>query len=144
VHHGAKTYKPDVPFGTTCKPGESGSCEICSWCPVEIDDMALGRDQAVLTQEENFTAVIKNHIEFPLYKKRLSNILESSNETYMYLASCLYNNETDPFCPVFLLGTILNLAGESFTSLAVEGGVISVKIEWDCNLDLDFMSNCKP
>ena len=155
--HGAKRCHPEEPFGTNCKPGsslslghgvntgkctEQGTCEILAWCPVERDRKPMGNKQALLAAAENFTVLIKNHIEFPLYGMRRSNILISSNQSY--LSSCLYDNETDPFCPVFRLGTIVSLAGENFSKLAVEGAVVSVGIEWNCDLDHDFMKYCKP
>jgi predicted metal-binding protein len=48
-----------------------------------------------------------------MYKKRRSNILESSNHSY--LSSCLYNEDSDPFCPIFKLETIAEMAGENYT-----------------------------
>jgi P2X purinoceptor 4 len=108
------------------------SCEILAWCPVEIDKKPLGSKKAMLEASRNFTVLIKNQIEFPLYNKRRTNILESSNQTY--LSSCLYNNETDPFCPVFRLDTIVKLAGEEYSKISVDGAVVSVGINWDCDL----------
>ena len=81
-------------------------------------------------------------IEFPLYGRRRSNILESSNRSY--LASCLYDEDTDPFCPVFKLDTIARLAGVNFSRVAVDGSIISVRIQWDCDLDHDFWTHCRP
>ncbi len=81
-------------------------------------------------------------IEFPMYGKRRTNILESSNHSY--LSTCRYDADTDPFCPVFELGKMVELAGEDFERLSVNGGVIAVVIEWDCDLDHDFMKYCRP
>ena len=64
----------------------------------------MGKHKALLAAAENFTVLIKNPIEFPLYSKRRSNIVDSANATY--LQSCLYNEEKDPFCPVFRLVTM--------------------------------------
>ena len=136
--HGVNTGK--------CVKAVDGSgrsvCEIRGWCPVERDQPPLGPDKAVLEQAANFTVLIKNHVEFPLYGMRRSNILDSSNKTY--LASCLYNNETDPFCPVFRLRTMVESAGQKFSDIAVEGAVISVIIDWECDLDHDFKKHCRP
>ncbi|TRY75115.1 hypothetical protein TCAL_08494 [Tigriopus californicus] len=117
------------------------TCEILAWCPLEFDQQPL-KDRALLAASANFTVLIKNQIEFPLYEKRRSNILESSNSTY--LQSCLYDQETDPFCPVFKLGTIVRLANETYEDIAINGAVMSIIIHWDCNLDHDFMSRCVP
>ena len=32
----------------------------------------------------------------------------------------------------------------NYTKLAIHGAVIAIKIKWDCNLDLDFMTTCLP
>ncbi len=82
-------------------------------------------------------------IEFPKYGMRRTNILESSNTSY--LSSCTYNNETDPFCPVFRLGQLVSDAtgGKSFDEVAADGAVISVGVRWDCDLDWDFMQYCR-
>lgn len=117
------------------------TCEILAWCPLEYDEQPL-KDRALLEASANFTVLIKNQIEFPLYEKRRSNILDSSNATY--LQSCLYDEKTDPFCPVFKLGTIVSLANETYENIAVNGAVMSIVIHWDCDLDHDFMSQCVP
>lgn len=73
---------------------------------------------------------------------RRRNIMEDANKTY--LQSCHYNKASDPFCPVFRIGDIVTSAGENFTQLAVRGGVVVISIEWNCNLDWDFLEFCKP
>ena len=42
------------------------------------------------------------------------------------------------------LETIINLAGEKYSSVALTGAVISVGIDWDCDLDHDFLTHCRP
>ncbi|KAL7986656.1 hypothetical protein Chor_012939 [Crotalus horridus] len=46
-------------------------------------------------------------------------------------------------CPIFRLGDILKEAGEKFSELAVQGGIIGIEINWDCNLD-KLMHRCSP
>lgn len=75
-----------------------------------------------------------------MYRRR--NIMEDANKTY--LQTCHYHEVKDPFCPVFRIESIVNLAGENFTQLAVRGGVIVISIDWNCNLDWDFLEFCKP
>jgi hypothetical protein len=126
-----------------------------------------GTDRPLLEETADFTVLIKNFIEFPtvcyiccartsfvysdnnnyFYKKfgktfRRRNIMEDANKTY--LQSCHYNQERDPFCPVFRIEDIVSFAGENFTQLAIRGGVIVISIDWNCNLDLDFLEFCKP
>lgn len=44
------------------------------------------------------------------------------NVTSSYLKSCIYDAQTDPFCPIFRLGKIVEDAGHSFQDMAVEVG----------------------
>lgn len=44
------------------------------------------------------------------------------NITTAYLKTCTYDAKTDPFCPIFRLGTIVANAGHNFQDMAVEVG----------------------
>nr|CAH0101182.1 unnamed protein product [Daphnia galeata] len=111
---------------------------ICLSCPL------VGTDRPLLEETADFTVLIKNFIEFPMFGKtfRRRNMMEDANKTY--LQTCNFNQERDPFCPVFRIGDIVHFAGENFTQLAVRGGVIVISIDWNCNLDWDFLEFCKP
>ena len=50
----------------------------------------------------------------------MRNILP--NITTTYLKTCIYDAKTDPFCPIFRLGTIVESAGHSFQDIAIEVG----------------------
>ncbi|XP_075389990.1 P2X purinoceptor 4 isoform X2 [Tenrec ecaudatus] len=115
-----------VPFNRTVK-----TCEVAAWCPVEDDTHVP--NPAFLKAAENFTLLVKNNIWYPKFNFSKRNILPSINTTY--LKSCIYNAETDPFCPIFRLGQIVASAGHSFQDMAVEGGIMGIQIRWDCNLD---------
>ena len=54
------------------------------------------------------------------------------------------NYRLDPHCPIFRIGDIARLSGETFQNLAVNGSVVSIGIHWDCDLDYDFQRNCRP
>ncbi|CAN8016786.1 unnamed protein product, partial [Ixodes persulcatus] len=116
-------------------------CEIAGWCPVEQDYGPLKNGQALFGDVRNFTVLIKNYIEFPLFHvkrqvtKQYCNIQASDNSTY--LKYCRYNPDSDPLCPVFRLGDIVEEAEVNFEEVAVKGGVIQLLINWDCNLDFD-------
>lgn len=124
--HGAMTGR--------CVPSDlessSKSCEIYAWCPVEND---FKTDSPLLQNAVNFTIYIKNSVEFPKFNKKRSNVLSSYNTST--LMTCNYDPVKDPYCPIFRLGTILELTESSFDEIAVEGGVIAVSIHWDCNFD---------
>ncbi|EDM14053.1 purinergic receptor P2X, ligand-gated ion channel, 2, isoform CRA_h [Rattus norvegicus] len=60
-----------------------------------------------------------------------------------YLKHCTFDQDSDPYCPIFRLGFIVEKAGENFTELAHKGGVIGVIINWNCDLDLS-ESECNP
>jgi len=116
------------------------TCQIKGWCPVEIGDPM--DNKAVLEDSKHLSVLIKNQIEFPKFGKKRTNILATQNKTY--LKNCHYNEDTDPFCPIFTLDTIVTLAGENYSEMSVSGGVISLGIYWDCDLDHEFLTHCRP
>ncbi|XP_023372623.1 P2X purinoceptor 4 isoform X3 [Otolemur garnettii] len=115
-----------VPFSGSVK-----TCEVAAWCPVE-DDTHVPQP-AFLKAAENFTLLVKNNIWYPKFNFSKRNILP--NITTTYLKSCIYDAKTDPFCPIFRLGNIVEKAGHSFQDMAVEGGIMGIQVKWDCNLD---------
>ncbi|XP_057695124.1 P2X purinoceptor 5-like isoform X1 [Corythoichthys intestinalis] len=115
----------------------NGTCEIFGWCPVE---RSLKPQSALLTNAENFTIYIKNFIQFPKFKFSKSNILETTNVSYL---KCRYDEKLHPYCPIFRLGDITARAGYNFNDMAKFGGSIGIQIQWDCDLDKGF-SECHP
>ncbi|XP_040475881.1 P2X purinoceptor 4 isoform X1 [Ursus maritimus] len=111
--------------------GTVKTCEVAAWCPVE-DDTHVPKP-AFLKAAENFTLLVKNNIWYPKFNFSKRNILP--NITTTYLKSCIYDAVTDPFCPIFRLGKIVERAGHSFQDMAIEGGIMGIQINWDCNLD---------
>ncbi|XP_049619162.1 P2X purinoceptor 4a isoform X2 [Syngnathus scovelli] len=105
------------------------TCEVAAWCPVETKSKPPR--PALLASAEKFTVLIKNNIRFPAFNFIRRNILPEMNASY--LRGCQRANHS--LCPIFTLGDIVNRAGENFSTLAVEGGVIGIQIKWDCNLD---------
>ncbi|XP_042276749.1 P2X purinoceptor 7 [Thunnus maccoyii] len=113
------------------------TCEVSAWCPVETKTNPPR--PALLAAAENFTVLIKNNIRFPAFNYIRRNILPEMNGAY--LKSC--KRENDSLCPIFKLGDIVREAGEKFSEMAIEGGVIGIQIKWDCNLDR-LMRRCLP
>ncbi|KAM9360252.1 P2X purinoceptor 7 [Symphorus nematophorus] len=113
------------------------TCEISAWCPVETKTSPPR--PALLAATENFTVLIKNNIRFPAFNFIRRNILPGMNNAY--LKSCHRGN--DSLCPIFRLGDMVREAGEKFSEMAIEGGVIGILIKWDCNLDR-LMQHCLP
>ncbi|XP_069580288.1 P2X purinoceptor 7 [Brachyistius frenatus] len=113
------------------------TCEVSAWCPIETK--TTPPRPALLAAAENFTVLIKNNIKFPAFNFIRRNILPQMNEAY--LKSCRRGN--DSLCPIFRLGDVVREAGEKFSQMAVEGGVIGILIKWDCNLD-QLMHRCLP
>ncbi|XP_055462142.1 P2X purinoceptor 2 isoform X2 [Psammomys obesus] len=117
--------------------GNFKTCEVSAWCPVEdgtSDNHFLGK------MAPNFTILIKNSIHYPKFKFSKGNIASLKND---YLKHCTFDQDSDPYCPIFKLGFIVEQAGENFTELAHKGGVIGVIINWNCDLDLS-ESKCNP
>ncbi|XP_045149270.1 P2X purinoceptor 1 [Echinops telfairi] len=115
------------------------TCEIFSWCPVEVDDQVPR--PALLREAENFTLFIKNSISFPRFKVNRRNLVEEVDAAYM--KRCLHHKTTHPLCPVFKLGYVVQESGQNFDSLAEKGGVVGITIDWDCDLDWH-VQHCKP
>ena len=144
--HGVSTGKCNTTTGT---------CMVYAWCPIEDDTLPNQQTIADLKDTKNFTVYIKDHVYFPYYNTTRSNLIESI--TTEYLRSCRYHPQTDPYCPIFRVGDIVSIAMEQsddrdhpvkindrhFESMAIKGGVISITILWDCNLDYS-PSECKP
>ena len=119
----------------------TATCEVRAWCPVEGDTLPLGPGRAVLAAAENFTLLVKNQIYFPKFGRARTNILVSQNTSY--LSHCRHG-EADPWCPVFTIGDIVAATGQTFADIAVLGGVVNIDISWQCDLDRDFLSHCRP
>ena len=47
-----------------------------------------------------------------------SNVLDTSDDTY--LKRCLYDKVDHPYCPIFRLGDVVSLTGNSFQDMAVK------------------------
>lgn len=94
----------------------TGTCMIQAWCPLEHDK--LPTNYPLLNGTGEFTVLIKNHVFFPLYNKTRSNIIESTNKTY--LQSCNYDADDNPFCPIFKLNYIVERAQEKVNSGAAK------------------------
>jgi len=139
--HGLKTGKcvdaDRKPYGKVC--------EIYSWCPVEIDELPmpgfnLRENVPLLEAAKNFTILIKNNVQFPKFDESLRNIMTDNKS---YLTSCNYDSETDPLCPIFKFGKILELAKVNFEDIAYQGGVMAIVITWNCNFD-SLAYSCEP
>uniref|UniRef100_A0AAR2LJP8 P2X purinoceptor n=1 Tax=Pygocentrus nattereri TaxID=42514 RepID=A0AAR2LJP8_PYGNA len=108
------------------------TCEVLSWCPLENDTEIP--EPALLEAAEDFTVLIKNSIHYPKFKFRKQNILPHINSTY--LKNCTFNRKTDPECPIFRMGDMLEEAGEDFRNMAVKGGAMGILLDWTCDLDM--------
>ncbi|KAA0185484.1 P2X purinoceptor 4 [Fasciolopsis buskii] len=115
-------------------------CEIYGWCPTEFD---ITPRPHLLSTAENFTVILKNSIEFPRYRVKRRNILYWMDK--LYLKTCRYNpyDERMKFCPIFRLGDILKYSDATNKDIWQNGGMVSIHIEWNCNLDFD-VEKCLP
>ncbi|XP_004635897.1 P2X purinoceptor 2 isoform X1 [Octodon degus] len=117
--------------------GVAKTCEVSGWCPVE-DGAAVSHFLGKMAP--NFTILIKNSVHYPKFQFSKGNIAHREDD---YLRRCTFDQGSDPYCPIFRLGFIVEQAGENFTELAHRGGVIGIVINWDCDLDLP-ASQCNP
>ncbi len=116
-----------------------GRCELEGWCPVEND---TDIPEPIL-DALNFTIFIKNFIEFPRFNVIRKNI--QANATY--LKTCNFHPGEHEECPIFRVGDLLELVEKKNKTERIQmlkfGGVIRVKIDWNCNLDKS-LDGCKP
>ncbi|XP_022108433.1 P2X purinoceptor 4-like isoform X2 [Acanthaster planci] len=108
------------------------TCEIKAWCPIENDKLPRAK-VPVLLEAKNFTVMIKNSISFPAFNFSKRNIRETAEKAY--LRGCMYDPVNDPLCPIFKLGSIVEMANDTFENMAYKGGVVTIDIQWNCNLD---------
>lgn len=145
------TVDKDCPAGTSLPVGNGvltgkcdpdvNRCEIHAWCPVE-NGTTKAPKPAVLEESKKFTVFIKNNIEFPKYSVKRRNLPDNvSND---YLQNCRYDGGANSRCPIFTLQSIVEGANSgSYGEVAMEGGVIQIRIKWNCNLDLS-VDKCLP
>ncbi|XP_057705366.1 P2X purinoceptor 3a [Corythoichthys intestinalis] len=115
----------------------SGQCEVEGWCPAENDRVIVDP----MVDVQNFTIFIKNSIRFPLFNVTRGNF--PSKMTSNEIKRCKYHPQTNPFCPIFGVGDILEYTGQNVSALAKKGGEIGINIEWKCNLDMN-IEYCVP
>uniref|UniRef100_A0A3Q4HJN3 P2X purinoceptor n=1 Tax=Neolamprologus brichardi TaxID=32507 RepID=A0A3Q4HJN3_NEOBR len=116
----------------------NGTCEIFGWCPTEKN---IKPQKPLLKNADKFTIYIKNFIQFPKFSFSKSNILETTDQSY--LKKCRYDEKQYPYCPIFRLGDITRRAGCNFQDMATLGGAIGIVIQWNCDLDKG-TSHCNP
>lgn len=122
----------------------SRTCNIYAWCPTISDEKMPGSHQT-LEGVANFTVLIKNQVFFSTYQVKRSNVEGSQFD----LTHCRYDSNTNKFCPVFQLGSIVEEALSKqttvlhFDDIKEEGAVIAIRIKWDCNLDYS-VDDCTP
>ncbi|PNJ22634.1 P2RX5-TAX1BP3 isoform 1 [Pongo abelii] len=114
-----------------------GTCEIFAWCPLETSSRP---EEPFLKEAEDFTIFIKNHIRFPKFNFSKSNVMDVKDRAF--LKSCHFGPKNH-YCPIFRLGSVIRWAGSDFQDIALEGGVIGINIEWNCDLD-KAASECHP
>ncbi len=104
-------------------------CEIFSWCPVEQDSIPVGKVFSLMDRVDKYTVYIKNSIAFPYFgeKYRRNNVIPGPRPT-------LYHPVDRPLGQIFWLGDVVSLAKGNFTKLSLRGGVISISIQWNCDL----------
>uniref|UniRef100_A0A183STG3 ATP receptor n=1 Tax=Schistocephalus solidus TaxID=70667 RepID=A0A183STG3_SCHSO len=65
------------------------------------------------------------------------NILSWMDKKFLF--TCRYNpyDEKMKYCPIFSLGDIMNYTDAENKEIWRQGGMVSIHIEWNCNLDFD-------
>ena len=99
-------FRPNVENGTF-------ACEVESWCPIEVDQLPLGNERALMQKSEDYTVFIKNSVAFPYFGHQFArnNLIGKGGRPCMYQATPEGNNG----CQIFRLGDIVMLAGGNFS-----------------------------
>ena len=68
------------------QPGRGFSCEVNSWCPIEIDALPLGRRRALMAMAEDYTVFVKNSIAFPYFGEQYmrNNLISNGRRPCLY------------------------------------------------------------
>lgn len=112
-----------------------GLCEYSGWCPAEDDQSP----PMIINEVSDFTVFIKNFIEFPEFSVKHKNMVDE-------LQVCVFDPNKNRDCPIFDINYMLNQAEKNETERKLMfrfGGVIRIKLDWDCNLDRN-IKLCKP
>jgi cation transporter protein len=110
-------------------------CEISAWCPEELTDSV----EYVVDKDEvrNFTVYLKTMVKFEFLDKPLRNVRDKTNFT------CRYDKVSDPYCPIFRIGYVIDGLNTNISALLHEGGLIEIRQDWTC--DFDYSTNrCYP
>ncbi|KAL7672329.1 hypothetical protein ACOME3_007218 [Neoechinorhynchus agilis] len=108
-------------------------CQVRGWCPIE-NDIHIPQS---FRHIPNLTILVKNYIEFPAFGVIRKNFVPELSPRYF--RSCIHHEVTDPLCPIFKVGRILEAVEKNKTELQLMlkyGCAIRLKIQWNCNLDL--------
>ncbi|OQV24654.1 P2X purinoceptor 4 [Hypsibius exemplaris] len=136
------TAGEQVLLGNGFKTGQcvqaTGTCEIDGWCPAEVDDKP---EPPIFMEAENFTIMVKNYVTFPEFDVKRRNIPDDMKGAY--INTCRYHPVSDPYCPIFTVQRLVELAHENFSVVARTGAIFGFIIEWDCNLDFS-VEYCLP
>ena len=126
--------KPVVNLLFSCPLGRclkhTARCELEGWCPVLNDSFIPKPSYDTL----NFTLFIENFIEFPRFRILRRNVQSDAS----YLKKCNYDPVIHKTCPIFRIGTLLDIVAlnkQEQRQMLEFGGVIRIKIDWICNFD---------
>eukprot|EP00095_Tigriopus_kingsejongensis_P001653 snap_masked-scaffold801_size95070-processed-gene-0.12 protein:Tk01653 transcript:snap_masked-scaffold801_size95070-processed-gene-0.12-mRNA-1 annotation:"hypothetical protein DAPPUDRAFT_206200" len=131
------------PMTGRCVPSDRRSgtkvCEVQAWCPIEKDGLPFGMERPMMDNVNKYTVFIKNSIAFPFFgsKYRKNNVIPGPRPS-------IYHPTKQPLGQIFWMGDMIDLAGGNFTQLSLKGGVVSISIQWNCDLDYSFDKYCLP
>uniref|UniRef100_A0A3B5KXM7 P2X purinoceptor n=1 Tax=Xiphophorus couchianus TaxID=32473 RepID=A0A3B5KXM7_9TELE len=131
-----KIIKTDNQFQGRCSETEKEfNCSTNADCLQHLGSVQAD-GELLICNFVNFTIYIKNTIRFPRFN--VKNFPSTKS-----IKNCTYDKNTDPFCPIFRVGYILDETQQNVTLLADKGGEIGINIEWRCNLDHN-VNSCVP
>lgn len=98
-------------------------------------------------QALDYLLIVRNFVEFPqlnLVRNNFARDLFTKNN----INTCEYHEKKQPLCPRFRISKIIEMVetnASQYEAMFQYGSLIEIKIDWDCDLDLDQRKTpCKP
>lgn len=114
-----------------------GNCALYGWCPLEDDSE---KSMHMISNVKKTTLFIRNSIMFKKFNKTERNI------DYENMKWTTYNEEDNPFCPIFSVDYILNKSESNATereNMLKYGSNLRLSIIWECEYGI-FEKVCVP
>ena len=90
-------------------------CEVETWCPIEVDELPLGKTRALMEKSEDYTVYIKNSIAFPFFGPEFvrNNLVGNNGKPCRYIQDPKTGENNG--CQIFPIGDLVSKAKGNFS-----------------------------